>query len=688
MPNVKNFDPETVKDNPFQPRTHYSTKAIADLANSIEKVGLISVPVGRQLKDGTVELAVGHERKRAFIKLKKKNSRKFPVMPVEIKDLDDEAMSILGLEENLRRQDITPLEMAYGIDNHLKNFPNITEKMMGEMMGMTQANISNMRRVLKCPEKILQKIVDGKINFTMARELLIFKDLNVKTRERWGGQEQLRTEEFLMNEAVKGVGKPYGPAATVDGIKKAIYNVCHEYLPILDKENAWGESQPLFDTGPCSKCEKMIRANETKSQKRRFCTDPKCWNKKQNDHKKKMAAEAKKKMEAELAQRMKEAEKELVPDKEEPDVIDEAEQILEEKNTKSRVIAKLDEFLDEFKEYDDDTVDGDSDDTEAVSEEKGAQRFEKFEDVCVPCTNKKTCEQNNVRCFTSGGGYYCPDQVTKDNYQEIRDKATANTPAAMKEMVKGNAGTRAEVVDVRDLRLGGYTGDLKAGFALLSAHVYDGGMVGDGAKTILDRIDDPDECLKRCTTGFHYGFDSERDSAEVLYVCSKPKCLSKKKAAFTRAKNARGNAKKKAEAAAIKEAIDKTTALGRGHMKIILGVILIKTSTNYYSNDITNTVSTVAKYLNVEPVKHQYGDSIDTQKTVTAILQATDKLPEEELAKCITLMCFEALKYTGEVANYKIHTTEPLEWLGVSIPNLPELEGVKNIRELEEEALA
>jgi ParB/RepB/Spo0J family partition protein len=675
---TKNFDPETVKDNPFQPRQHYSTTKIAELANSIEKVGLISIPVGRQLQDGTVELAVGHERKRAFIKLKKKKPTKFPVMPVEIKDLSDEAMSIMALEENLRREGITPLEMAYGVDNHLKNFPNITEKVMAELMGMTQPNISNMRRVLKCPDKILQKIVDGKINFTMARELLVFKDLNIKTKRRWGGQFQERTEEFLMNEAVKEVGKPYGPAATVDGIKKAIYNVCHEYLPILDKETTWGDSQPLFDTGPCSKCNKMIKANETKSHKRRFCTDPACWNKKQEAHKKKMAAEAKKAMEAELAHRMKEAEKELIPDKEEPALIEEAEEILEEKSQVTEDFVD-DRDIDDFEDDIDELIE--SDEIEESPEAKEAPTFETPEEVCKMCINKKTCGGQYRTGRLRGGGFYCLERVTKDNYQEIREKAKANIPDSMKEMVKDNAGTRAEVVDVRDLRLGNYSGNLKAGFALLSERVYDGFSRGDGAHTIFDRIDDPDECLKRCTEGFHYGFDSERDSAEVLFVCSNPKCLTKKKAAFTRAKNARGNAKKKAEAAAIKEAVEKTTALGRGHMKIILGVILIKTTTNYYSNEQQNTATAVAKHLNVEPVKHEWGDSIDTQKTVTAILNAADKLPEEELAKCITLMCLEALKYTGEIANYKIHTTEPLEWLGVKIPNLPEDETKKGKKE-------
>lgn len=104
---IEQLDPEKVKDNPYQPRKGYSPQKVAEIASSIEQNGLLETPVGRRL-NGDVELAFGHIRKRSFIKLKKKNPKKWPTMPVEIRDITDREMAVFALEENLKRSDITP----------------------------------------------------------------------------------------------------------------------------------------------------------------------------------------------------------------------------------------------------------------------------------------------------------------------------------------------------------------------------------------------------------------------------------------------------------------------------------------------------------------------------------------------------------------------------------------------------
>lgn len=310
------IDPEKLKDNPFQPRSHYPTKTIEEIAYSIEQVGIIHVPTGRHV-NGHYELAEGHLRKRAWIKLKKKDPKKWGEMPLDVREFTDNEMAVIALEENLRRQDITPLEQARAIDIYLNHFTDVTEVALAKTLNMTQGNISNMRRVLKCPEEILQKIVDGKINFTMARELLVFQGLNAgyTTDYRKGKEIQIpKDEKWLMLEAIHGITAQYGRPSTVDGIKKCIFDVAERQFKWLDKQDGyWGrDHNPLFDTraAGCLKCDKMIRANETKSKVRHFCTDEECWNKKQEEHVAKQAVKAKEKMEADIAERIA---AELVP---------------------------------------------------------------------------------------------------------------------------------------------------------------------------------------------------------------------------------------------------------------------------------------------------------------------------------------------------------------------------------------
>ncbi len=640
---VIKIDPEKVQDNPYQPRSHYPPKTIGEIAYSIEQIGIIHIPTGRQVNDH-YELAEGHLRKRAYIKLKKKDPKKFGEMPLDVKQISDRDMAIIALEENLRRQDITPLDQARAVDMYLVNFTDVTETALAKTLNMTQGNVSNMRRVLKCPKEVLQKIVDGKINFTMARELLIFQGINLgKKQHSYGGQgDKERDEKWLMLDAVKGVGGQYGPAATVDGIKKAIYGTCRDNMRHLEKGGSYygSENEPLFDTraADCLKCPKMVRANETKSTVKHFCSDTACWDKKQEAHKKKMAAQAVKKRDAELSQRLRETE-EKPPAPE--DVVDEME-------------------LKEDPLEDSNAVDEEEQENLAIA---AAPKFATFEDVCKGCIGQKDCQKGGRRSIADADGpeehqYYCLDRVTKDNYQEIREKAKAVVPDSIKDMVKNNAGTRAEVIDIREIRLNNYGDDMKAGFALLDAHIYDGWR--DSANKVMDRIDDPAECLERCTKGFHYAYDSSKNDADVRYMCSMPSCLSKKKAAFTRSVNAKGQAKKKAELKAIQEAVEQTVTIDKPRLLLIMEA---QFEGNHASRGYgTDTpLDWMLKRLKIE-AKSQ--DNIGRRKLV---IDKFSTLPEDKLQRLLVEFCLISLCYEGDIKSYKIQTTEKLNRMGVGI---------------------
>ena len=646
------IDPEKVEDNPYQPRSHYPRKTIDEIAYSIEQIGIIHIPTGRQV-DGHYELAEGHLRKRAYIKLKKKSPKKFGEMPLDIREISDRDMAIIALEENLRRQDITPLDQARAIDLYLTNFTDISETSLAKTLNMTQGNISNMRRVLKCPAEVLQKIVDGKINFTMGRELLVFQGLNVGFEDEYRGGKTVKVpkdEKWLMLKAVSGVGGQYGRPATVDGIKRCIFNVAEAHLKWLDKQHqSWRpDLNPLFDTraAGCLKCPKMIRAFETKSKARHFCTDFKCWEKKQEAHKKKQAAEAKKKMEADIAQRLEETEAhnavvekvtgdtpEVLENPEESTVgipvLDTAEEVLEEPGT--------------------------------ISEE--IPTFPTWEEVCKGCVQQKGCERTgrNIVSADEGGGYACKDRVTKENYQAVRQKAKVDMPDSFKKLVKDRAGTRAIVLDLRELRLGMDRDELKAGHALLDGRFYtqgpDSSMFGGQWGQLLEAIDDPEECTERCTEGFHYAYDSDKMDGEVHFVCSKPKCLTKKKAAFTRAKNAVGMAKKKAEMKAIKQAVAETKTIDKQRLLLIMEAQL---QGNHVSRGYGGDhIEWLAKRLKVE----KEGGVVKQDQ----ILKKLPGLSEDELRKLLVEFCLITLRYEGDVKGYRVQTTEKLNRMGIGI---------------------
>jgi len=251
---IEAIELDRIQDNPYQVGS-YHRKDIEDLAHSIKIYGLLQVPPGRR-KDGDVELCFGHLRKRAFAKLAKKDPLKFGKMPVDIRDLSDNQMALFALEENLKRRDITPIELARAVDNYLNRFLEKTEVEVAEYLNMTKGNVSNMRRVLKLPEKIIEKIDSGKINFTQGRELIIL--------------EKLEHSEELMTTAILGIrteSMGFGHANTVEGMQQAVHDVIRNHCRPLAKQ--WGgyRYDLLFDTraAGCLDCDKMIRTHPNKS---------------------------------------------------------------------------------------------------------------------------------------------------------------------------------------------------------------------------------------------------------------------------------------------------------------------------------------------------------------------------------------------------------------------------------------
>lgn len=251
-------------DNPYNPRTYYAKDKTDELAHSIKTIGILEVPTARQV-DGRYQLAFGHRRKRAYEKLAK-TDKKYAEMPLNIAKLTDEQMFYYAMEENIKRGDLKPIEVARGIDAFLKANPKVTEQEVGEELGLAQASVSNMRRVLTLPDLILEKIDKEIINFTMGRELLVFADL-----------EDARN---LMSETIKNLNfenKSGGFPCTVEGIQKSIDRVARDRLKPI--KGGYSYSKPDFDTKDCEKCERLLVTHPEKSTTGSYCKDSKCWEK-------------------------------------------------------------------------------------------------------------------------------------------------------------------------------------------------------------------------------------------------------------------------------------------------------------------------------------------------------------------------------------------------------------------------
>ncbi len=714
---------DQIHDNPYQARLTYHKKDIDELVHSIQTHGLLQVPPGRR-KDGDVELAFGHLRKRAFDKLAKKDPVGFGKMPIDIKSLSDDQMAMFALEENLKRRGISPLETARAVDKYLVSFPGKTEVELAESLNMAKGTVSNMRRVLRLPEKILEKIDEGIISFHQGRELLIF--------------ERFENAENLMRSSLDGLktgNKYYGQPNTVEGLQKSIDSVISGQCRPLDKEWEGHRWDILFDTraAGCLECDKMLRTHPTKSATAHYCTDAECWDRHQEERREKAAVAAKAKMEAEVINRaaLVIAQEEKMPA---PVMIDENTVLvdqetftkLEASNSCDRIsegaavrkpvkfegklyvaassgMGKVEAYQlvpkEEFtgkvrtyrvpkgREYDEyyDSLRNDPNGfyhgmlakrgqvehvlvgppvtfvtKEAEQKRKAIPVVADAGGVVMPvpcesCAKVDTCDRTHFHVATDGSGQLVCEQKVQAA-KEILPVAT-EIPEDILALVREKAGTRAEVLDLNDICYGdGYSRRVKQGYALLDDE--------------LRLVDDPVECLERCTHGFHYAFDSKaRDPQRVLHVCSDTKCLAKKKGAFTRKVNAEGQARKKAETKAIKEAIAQVSTLGRGEIKLVL-LTQIRgkhLASYYYGGD---GVKKAEKWL-WDKVS---AGTADLDRDTESLFKKIDKLDDVALAQLVVEFMLYYLLDHGDVGSYEIKTELPLSWLGVKIELEPEKE--------------
>jgi ParB/RepB/Spo0J family partition protein len=183
-----------IEDNPYQMRTVYDESMLDALATSIQEVGLLQIPVARKVGK-KFQLAFGHRRKRAFEKLYQTEWAAIVshTMPLIVLDLTDREMFEISLAENLKREDLSPIEKATAIRTYMDKF-GATSAQAAKLFGIPESTIRGTVRLLKLPEEAQQKVRSGQMSQHQARKLLEKPDTEVKRFERKNGfdlREQL-----------------------------------------------------------------------------------------------------------------------------------------------------------------------------------------------------------------------------------------------------------------------------------------------------------------------------------------------------------------------------------------------------------------------------------------------------------------------------------------------------------------
>lgn len=162
--------------NRYQPRYTFTEEEILELAQSIKENGLIQPVSVRKLPDGNYEIISGERRFRAMRHLGYEN------IPVLIKDIDTEKqMLVMAMIENLQRQNLNPVEEALGYKQLIEQY-NITQDETATVMGKSRVYITNMLRLLKLEEPILDALKSNAITAGHGKALLTIEEPNERMK--------------------------------------------------------------------------------------------------------------------------------------------------------------------------------------------------------------------------------------------------------------------------------------------------------------------------------------------------------------------------------------------------------------------------------------------------------------------------------------------------------------------------
>ncbi|HKO16483.1 MAG TPA: ParB/RepB/Spo0J family partition protein [Gemmatimonadaceae bacterium] len=153
-----------VRANPYQPRREFDAQELTDLETSIKVSGLLQ-PITVRRTGELYELIAGERRLRAVTNLGWRD------VPAIVRDLDDQAMLVLALVENLQRSDLNPIEEARGYSRLLEEF-ELTHQQVADLVGKDRTTVTNLLRILSLPAEIQRFVEEGVLSVGHARAIL------------------------------------------------------------------------------------------------------------------------------------------------------------------------------------------------------------------------------------------------------------------------------------------------------------------------------------------------------------------------------------------------------------------------------------------------------------------------------------------------------------------------------------
>jgi ParB family chromosome partitioning protein len=223
---------DAIHPNPRQPRKRFDSDAGSGLAESVRAQGVVQPVLVRSRPSGGYELIAGERRWRAA------RAAGLPSVPAVVRDVDDRETLLLGLVENVARENLSPVEEARAYAVLLDEF-GLPLGDVAEKVGRSKPSVSNRIRLLELPEDVLAMVERRQLTEGHARAVLavpdhegrrklarqiVQKGMSVRAAERaarWAGaktkprKQAARVDPVLAARAKDAAGRITGFSARI-----------------------------------------------------------------------------------------------------------------------------------------------------------------------------------------------------------------------------------------------------------------------------------------------------------------------------------------------------------------------------------------------------------------------------------------------------------------------------------------
>jgi ParB family transcriptional regulator, chromosome partitioning protein len=165
QPELAHLPVEMIHPSPRQPRRRFDHEATSGLADSIRAQGIVQPVLVRPREAGGYELIAGERRWRAA------REAGVPSVPALVREADERDALLLGLVENVAREQLSPVEEARAYALLLDEF-GLALGEIGERVGRSKPSVSNRLRLLELPDDVLAMLERGELSEGHARAVL------------------------------------------------------------------------------------------------------------------------------------------------------------------------------------------------------------------------------------------------------------------------------------------------------------------------------------------------------------------------------------------------------------------------------------------------------------------------------------------------------------------------------------